>query len=116
MNSIKRIIPSSLASWCGILFAGATEAQVLPLDQWKSGINRTEIQYNNDNISGACTNAINLAHSMISKAFEVRQAGNKTLVQGIIFLMWDWPTYVGQYCSGRRLVKKSRLWDAIDRR
>ena len=99
-----------------ILFAEATEAQVLPLDQWKSGINRTEIQYNNDNISGACTNAINLAHSINSKDFEVKQAGNKTLAQDIIFLMWDWPTYVGKYCSGRRLVKKSRLWDAIDRR
>ena len=54
------------------LFAGITEAQVLPLDQWKSGINRAENQYNNDNISGACTNAINLVHSMNTKAFEVR--------------------------------------------
>ena len=54
------------------LFAGITEARVLPLDQWKSGINRAENQYNNDNISGACTNAINLVHSMNTKAFEVR--------------------------------------------
>ena len=84
-----------------ILFAEATEAQVLPLDQWKSGIKFIEIQYNNDNISGACTNAINLAHSMNSKAFEVRQAGNKTLVQDIIFLMWNWQAYVGKYCGGR---------------
>ena len=84
-----------------ILFAEATEAQVLPLDQWKSGINRTEIQYNNDNISGACTNTINLAHSINSKDFEVKQAGNKTLAQDIIFLMWNWQAYVGKYCGGR---------------
>ena len=99
-----------------ILFAGTTEAQVLPLDQWKSGINLTEIHYNNDNISGAYTNAINLAHSMNTKAFEVRQAGNKALAQDVVFLMWDWQTYVGKYCGRRRLVKKSRLWDAINRR
>lgn len=115
MNSFKRIFPSSLAGMV-ILFAGTTEAQVLPLDQWKSGINRVDIQYNNDNISGACTNAINLAHSMNTKASEVRQAGNKALAQDVVFLMWDWQTYVGKYCGGRRLVKKSRLWDAIDRR
>ena len=53
---------------------------------------------------------------MNAKAFEVRQAGNKTLSQDVFFLMWDWPAYVGKYCGGRRLVKKSRLWDAIDRR
>ena len=99
-----------------LLFAGTTEVQELPLDQWKSGINRVDIQYNNDNISGACTNAINLAHSMNTKASEVRQAGNKALARDVVFLMWDWQTYVGKYCGGRRLVKKSRLWDAIDRR
>ena len=104
MNSFKRIVPTSLAGMA-ILFAGTTEAQVLALDQWKLGINRTEIQSNNDNISDACTNAINLAHSMNSKAFEVRQAGNKTSAQDIIFLMWDWQTYVGKYCDGRRFVK-----------
>ncbi|QNI76506.1 hypothetical protein SynMVIR181_01536 [Synechococcus sp. MVIR-18-1] len=53
---------------------------------------------------------------MNTKASEVRQAGNKALAQDVVFLMWDWQTYVGKYCGRRRLVKKSRLWDAIDHR
>jgi len=90
-------------------------ANALPLDQWKSIMTIAEREYNKGNIQGACGNATNLAFFMNQEEFKVRQSGNKTMAKDVLYLMWDWQTYVGKYCGGRPLNKKSALWRTIDR-
>ena len=90
-------------------------ANALPLDQWKSIMTIAEREYNKGNIQGACGNATNLAFFMNQEEFKVRQSGNETMAKDVLYLMWDWQTYVGKYCGGRPLNKKSALWSTLDR-
>ena len=86
MKKLKIIVSISFVV-IGLLSSGNSEAKGLPLSTWKSIMN-TEI-------------------------YKVRN--NKQLQQDVMFLMWDWQTYVGKYCGGRPLAQKSKLWDAINR-
>ena len=76
-------------------------------------MNTAKAEYNKGNIMGACTHATNLEHFMNRETYKVRN--NKQLQQDLMFIMWDWQTYVGKYYGGRPLAQKSKLWDAINR-
>lgn len=110
MNIVNGLTSLSLAS-LSLFFSTAIAAKEIPLESWKSIMDNVKTQYDNGNITGACTNAINLAHFMNTEIYNVRN--NKQLQQDVTFLMWDWQTYVGKYCGGRPLVKKSRLWNEL---
>jgi hypothetical protein len=112
MKKLKTIISISFVV-IGLLSSGNSEAKELPLSTWKSIMNTAKAEYNKGNILGACTHATNLAHFMNTEIYKVRN--NKQLQQDVMFLMWDWQTYVGKYCGGRPLAQKSKLWDAINR-
>jgi len=94
-----------------LYFPKAIAAKEIPLDSWKSIMDTVKAQYDKGNITGACTNAINLAHFMNTEIYNVRD--NRQLQQDVTFLMWDWQTYVSKYCGGRPLVKKSRFWNEL---
>ena len=108
-----KAIASAYLAGISLLFSGTSEAKELPLNTWKSIMNTAKAEYNKGNIMGACTHATNLAHFMNTEIYKVRN--NKQLQQDVMFLMWDWQTYVGKYCGGRPLAQKSKLWDAINR-
>lgn len=110
MNIVNGLTSLSLGS-LSLFFSTAIAAKEIPLESWKSIMDNVKTQYDNGNITGACTNAINLAHFMNTEIYNVRN--NKQLQQDVTFLMWDWQTYVGKYCGGRPLVKKSRLWNEL---
>ena len=109
------IIFAHIAMAVALLSATTSQANALPLDQWKSIMRIAEREYNKGNIQGACGNATNLAFFMNQEEFKVRQSGNEAMAKDVLYLMWDWQTYVGKYCGGRPLNKKSALWSTLDR-
>ena len=76
-------------------------------------MNKAKTEYNKGKITGGCTHATNLAHFTNTEIYKVRN--NKQLQQDIMFLMWDWQTYVGKYCGEKPLAKKSKLGEANNR-
>ena len=110
MKIANGLVSLSLAS-LSLLLPKTIVAKEIPIKSWKSMMDNVKTQYDNGNIVGACTNAINLAHFMNTEIYNARD--NKQLQQDVTFLMWDWQTYVGKYCGGRPLVKKSRLWNEL---
>ncbi|WP_137024911.1 hypothetical protein [Synechococcus sp. UW179A] len=114
VKTITAFASVSLASF-SIFFSAPIAANELPLDTWKSIMDHAQTQYDKGNLTGACTHATNLAHFMNLEIYKVGQTGNQSLKRDVTFLMWDWQTYVGKYCGGRPLLKKSRLWNEIER-
>ena len=115
-NFVKLINSLASASLAGfsLFFPATTVAREVPLDTWKSIMDNAQTQYDKGNVIGACTNATNLAHFMNVEVYEVGKTGDQSLERDVRFLMWDWQTFVGKYCGGRPLLKKSRLWNDID--